>query len=88
MKTKSRSKIRLKLFSDGKLVASATRHRKTQIRSILNSVFHQSAYVYVEYVKDYWNDSFHKSDESLLKALNDYTEKSLLDFVLQNEAVK
>ncbi|MEI8061328.1 MAG: hypothetical protein WCG99_03495 [Candidatus Berkelbacteria bacterium] len=74
--------MRLKLFNDGKTVLATTRHRKTQITSIIKSVNHQSAYIYVEYLKGCFNDSYHESDESLTRALNDYTEKSLINSIV------
>ena len=88
MKTRLRLKMRLKLFSNGKLILATTRHRKTQIRAILERVSHQSAYLYVEYVPGFWNDSFHKTDESLIKALNYYTEKALVSLFTQKKGAQ
>ena len=88
MKTKLRLKMRLKLYQNGKLALDTTRHKKSQLVLQLRRVSHDSSYIYVEYTKGRWNDSAHQSDDSLMKALTNYTEKSLVDFVLQKGSTR
>ena len=79
MRTKIRLKIRLKLYKDGQLVLDTTRRKKSQTLLQLDRVFHDKAYIRVDYPCGGWNDSYHSSDESLKATLSAFTEKSLID---------
>lgn len=44
----------------------------------------KKVYIKTDYGNDNWNDSNHDNMESIINALNSYTEKSLIKFINEN----
>lgn len=78
-------KMRLKLFKNGEMVYDTTLRIKRKILPQLERVPHDKSYICVTYPDGNINDSNHFDDESLKKALNDYTAQSQVDFVMGKE---
>lgn len=72
--------MRLILFKNGKVVKDTTRRKKIKIMRIAERVPHDKSHLRVDYGIG-CNESTHNDDESLKKALESYTEKSMVDFV-------
>lgn len=77
---KLRIKFRLILFDNGKRILGTTSHKKIKILHIAERTKHNKSYIKVDYGSG-CNESFHYSLISLKKALNAYTEKSLIEFI-------
>jgi hypothetical protein len=89
MKRKSarivRLHYRLILKNKGKVIIDTHKQIKSKILDLVKLTQWDNGFISVGYGDDYFNESEHKTKESLLKALSSYTEKQLLDYVEETE---
>ena len=83
---KLRIAMTLKVYKNDRLVSRVTKQKKSQIFRVIESISFTEPNIKVFVRVNYGtaqNESYHTNKNSLIKALNDYTEKPLIDFILQ-----
>ena len=89
MKRTSNRKVRLNFqLSIKKEDGSLERHRwqlKTRVLRFIEANSAKEWYLKVEYYPDVYNHGAYRTKEDLVKALNQFMEKDLLDYVMDGE---
>ena len=83
MKRKIRLAVQLRLWNNGNLVLSTTRRIKQRVLATAQGIIWNKAYLKVtyDYNRGFFNSGEYFNFEDLKKALSDFTEKSLLDYI-------
>ena len=76
--------IRLILFKDGKRVLNIGKHRKARILHFIQVAPFEKAYLKVIYKTGFINDSYFYNIDELKRALKAFTEKSLINYIMEN----
>jgi len=85
MKTKIRLAIHLKLFLNTRPILSTTKQIKSRILVAALKEKWDMAYLRVNYGRRMFNYGFYSSPTELKKAISIFTEKSLINYLLQGK---